>query len=90
MKNDEGYMPCPFCGDIDVTLVTKFSGNCRHKTPLYIAFAKCSLCGASSKAYAYDRDDIDEMIEAYNGTILAWNRRTLIKTDQDKEQFRNE
>lgn len=69
---------CPFCGSEDVEIQNKFTGNYKHGKPTYIAFNRCSLCGSSSRAYAYTIGIDNEFEDAVVHASEAWNRRSQV------------
>lgn len=68
-------LPCPFCGNEEILPIEKFTGSYRFGKPVYILFAECSLCGASSKAKSFTFDNDEEAEFAARTAANAWNRR---------------
>jgi Lar family restriction alleviation protein len=73
--NDINALDCPFCGNDDIHMLNKYTGNYKHGKPVYIVFAQCSLCHASSRAFSYTVDINKELQEACNNALEAWNLR---------------
>ena len=64
--------PCPFCGGTEIYLYTR---GVRYGK---IAYAKCEVCGATSKAFSYydEGKEINPNDIGFQKALAAWNRRT--------------
>lgn len=72
--------PCPFCGG-EAELMWNYGGQAKYGGSYYYFFARCKVCGASTKHSPKTTDDPNED-DLYLSVIDAWNRRTYAdKTD---------
>ena len=65
------FKPCPYCGGADIDFYSAVTSNKRYGKYLTIVYAKCTFCGARSRAF----NDFISMEEAEDLAIKAWNRR---------------
>lgn len=75
---------CPFCDCSDIGREVKFTNNYRYGKPVYITYAKCSLCGCSTRSFSYVLGNEVEEENAQYMAINAWNRRAK-ESDVDKK-----
>lgn len=65
----EQLKPCPYCGNVNVAIVTRIVGN---RFPHYEYAVACKNCGASGP------NDLSE-----SGAVKMWNlRREAERTDE--------
>ena len=69
------YLDCPFCGSDEIGL---WYQGVRYGR---IAFVKCDVCGAQTKAFSYyDRgEEVNSEDAGAKCAISAWNRRSRVK-----------
>lgn len=68
---------CPFCGGEGISWWTQVkSYNQRKRGVNGLIYVKCDFCGAQSKVFPTEADDVDEVTtDEWARASAAWNRR---------------
>ena len=66
---------CPFCGSSEISFDYRSVGRNRYREDVFITFLKCDICGAQSRTFSFDGNDIEDRNVAEGKSMAAWNRR---------------